>query len=134
MVKSKGSLTVSVAIGILLALIVSIVSSGGIGLLVLKEYVSAEETKYFVIGIQYISVVLGSIVAAKTVMKAPALACGIVTLLYVFVLVAVNIIFLSGNMSGVWSGVLASSVGWITGCAICALKPRKNKYSKVRNR
>ena len=134
MPKTKKTSMACITAGLLLSVVVSMILAACAATLILKEYMGIEKTDYMVMAVQYISVAVGAVAASKMSMKAHAVISGIVMAIYLFILVAVNILFLQGGMSRIWSGLLASVMGWATACAICILKPSKKKYRKVLNR
>lgn len=132
--KTKRSSMSGLGIGALLAILLSILLSGCAALLVVEGHVQVEKMHYFTLCIQYLAVLLGALTAAKLTGKAPALMCGIIAMVYIFLLLAVNILFLEGGISSIWGPLLVIGLGWASACAICISKARKVNYRKAHNR
>lgn len=134
MQKNKSPVAAGISIGALLSIGLSVLLSGGTALLMLDGQTGIEKMHYFTLSIQFVAIFVGAMAAMKLTGKAPALVGGISVAIYLFILLATNILFFQGDISDIWSTLLAVVLGCIFACTLCMAKPRKKKYKKIHNR
>jgi len=131
---SDRSATATVAIGVIISIGTSILLSGAAALLVINGRMKEEHIQYFAYAIQCIAAIIGAYVTGKLMKQKPAVVCGIVSGMYMLLLLAVNILLIDSGISNLLITLVAVALGWACSCALCIPRRDKRKYRKVLNR
>ncbi len=123
----------AVWVGVSISLLLSIVLAMLLAVLVVSERFSENSIKYAVPVITMIGTMIGSMVAGKKHNEKLAILAAAVGGIYLFLLVAVGVLFFDGGFHNLGLRLLSTAVGCVCSCAICIRgkgsgKKRKRPY------
>ena len=132
--RTEGStLLISCAVGILAALIISLLISGVAAIFISSEYLNIENMLIIGIFVQLLSVMIGSFVAGKIVGNGKRLiACCAVASVYYLGLLGCALLFSDGVSGGVFSGLVACGVGCFLANMLCIKRKISTKRTRKR--
>lgn len=117
----------SIVIGLTVAVIVSVLGAALGAALLAKQTVGMPSTWIVADIIQFLSSMLGVLIACKLAEGKYIIISGITAAVYVFLLVSTAILFFDAQMSNWGTSLLAIAIGSGSACAICIMNIEKRK-------
>ncbi len=98
---------IAVAIGVGICVFLTVIFAAVAAITIQNETIMQENTGLISVLTHVVSVFIGSFIAAKLAGKMPAIFSAITCGVYFLILLAVNILFMDGEFSGVGEGLLS---------------------------
>jgi len=131
--EKKHSLAISAALGALLAMITTLLSTMVMGLFINNEYLCIESNHIAVGIIQIISALAGSIVAATMNENNRSMVALITGIAYYVLLLLSAMLLMDGLGEGIISGVVCTAIGVIGAILLGNIRTQGTKRGKRRN-
>lgn len=122
--KGNISMTSSVIIGVVIAVLFTIAAAALIALLVTNEQLPLGSLGYGVVAIWVVSALLGGSTAGKTATEKKLVACLVTCGVYLLLLLGISITLFDSIGQSVWVGILSIIIG-CGGAVLVALRPKK---------
>jgi len=129
-VKSNHSVS-SILVGTIVPILLTIVSAGVIAIMIINETIPENASGYYSAGMQFLSCLIGFIIAGKMSEKRLAVSVGICAAVYLVVMTGIGILLLDSSFSVKWISIIAVLISYVLACAICI---RKGKSKRIRKR
>ena len=124
---------VSNGIGIIAAIVISILVTALTAALVMNESFKIEMSTYLAILTQFLSVFVGVCIGGKLAAERKAMVCCSIAAVVFFIYIAGAIVLFDGISVGVLGGVIATLMALILGVLLCS-KPKKANGIKKRSK
>ncbi len=130
--RADGSLLVSCVVGVGTAVLLSLVTGVGIALLVSAEKLNIGSIPFATILIQFLSAMIGSLLAGRIMTGNRQLACVLTAGVYFLLLLGCALLFWDGITSGILVGTIACGLGCLMAVILCRKRNTRNTRTRKR--
>lgn len=121
----------NIMLGLLAGILVSILMILLAAFLVHNGTMTENKINLIVTPIQFVAVLIGSLLAGKRAGKKYAIICGATALLYCMILLCTTIMFFDSTFHAVGLGIGMCAAGYIAACTICMTGKGKKRKRKT---
>lgn len=132
--KNGRSTTTNIMIGVVLTISVTILLSAAAATLVLSGFLDETKLKLAAYSIMFLSVFSGATISSRKTDAHIAIVDAAITAIYMFLLVAINIVVFSGSFSHLWIGLAVVLTAATTSMLFSAkgIKHKTRRYKQYR--
>ena len=123
-----------VLFGTVAAIVTTLLCAAIAAMLIVNGKITENKMKYFAFGILLLSAFIGTFVSCKSAENKLIQRCGIVALVYAFLLVSTAILIFDGSFANVGISILMILFGCLGTCLICMRQGKRKVNKRVRIR